>query len=107
MKNMEEAQRYDSRCPFADRLSDRHHWEIEGTPRSKMTYYVCSQCHARVERGVGSFYEEPKKGPSRRQIVYNWMMGEPDFATKLDGWWGTSEELAKVDALLVALSRTF
>lgn len=45
---------------------------------------------------------EPKK-PSRRQIVLNWMMDEPDFASRPDGWWGTSEEIAIVDALLAAL----
>lgn len=45
---------------------------------------------------------EPKN-PSRRQIVFNWVMCEPDFATKSDGYWGGSEEVARIDELLSAL----
>jgi hypothetical protein len=45
---------------------------------------------------------EPKK-PSRRQIVFNWLMDEPDFATKPDGHWSGSDDVARVDALLAAL----
>jgi hypothetical protein len=42
--------------------------------------------------------------PSRRQIVFNWMMGED--LHKCDGWWGTSDQVEHVDELLVALSMT-
>lgn len=44
--------------------------------------------------------------PSRRQIVFNWLMGEDDFATRVDGYWGGTEEVAAVDALLAALDGT-
>ena len=40
---------------------------------------------------------------SLRQVVFNWLMGEPDFATKADGWWGGYEDVEKIDALLAAL----
>jgi len=36
-----------------------HHWEVEGTPRSKMTYYQCRDCGAKKPRGPGAFYKEP------------------------------------------------
>lgn len=43
------------------------------------------------------------KRPSRRQIVFNWLMDEPDFATKPDGYWSGSDDVARIDALLAAL----
>lgn len=36
-----------------------HEWRILGTPRSKMTWYVCD-CGARKPRGQGLFYKEEK-----------------------------------------------
>lgn len=44
-----------------------------------------------------------KERPSRRQIIFNWMMGESDFATMKDGHWGGTEEVAHAEALLAAL----
>jgi hypothetical protein len=41
--------------------------------------------------------------PTRRQIVFNWLMDEPEFVTKKDGYWGDSLDVARVDALLAAL----
>src|SRR5882724_494222 len=41
--------------------------------------------------------------PTRRQIVFNWLMAEPDFATKSDGYWGGQEDVDRIDALLAAL----
>jgi hypothetical protein len=41
--------------------------------------------------------------PTRRQIVFNWLMAEPDFATKPDGYWGGQEDVDRIDALLAAL----
>lgn len=43
------------------------------------------------------------KKPTRRQIAFNWLMDDPDFATKLDGYWGGAEDVANVDAFLAAL----
>lgn len=40
--------------------------------------------------------------PTKRQIVFNWLMGEEDL-TKHDGYWGGPEEVARVDKLLTAL----
>ena len=42
--------------------------------------------------------------PTRRQIVFNWIMGEEDL-TIPDGWWGTSDEVAQIDKLLEALDK--
>jgi hypothetical protein len=41
------------------------------------------------------------KRPSRRQIVFNWVMGEE--LDQPDGWWSGSDGVAKVDELLAAL----
>jgi len=49
---------------------------------------------------------QDERKPSKRQIVFNWMMDEPDFATKVDGYWGGTEEVRRVDALLAALAGT-
>lgn len=43
------------------------------------------------------------RGPTPRQIVFNWLMDEPEFATAESGWWGTYEDVERVDALLAAL----
>lgn len=40
-----------------------HEPGIEGNPRSKMTYYVCTLCGAREERGQGAFYGMPDHRP--------------------------------------------
>ena len=42
--------------------------------------------------------------PTRRQIVFNWVMGETDLMHP-DGYWGTSEEVANVGRLLDALDK--
>jgi len=42
------------------------------------------------------------KPPSRRQIVFNWIMCEDDLS-KPDGWWGGTDEVENVDKLLAAL----
>ena len=39
--------------------------------------------------------------PTRRQIVFNWLMR--DSTDKHDGWWGTAEEVELIDELLAAL----
>jgi hypothetical protein len=41
--------------------------------------------------------------PTRRQIIFNWLMAEPDFATKIDGYWGTQKDVDRIDELLAAL----
>jgi hypothetical protein len=41
--------------------------------------------------------------PSKRQIVFNWLMADPDFATKTDGYWGGQDDVDRIDALIVAL----
>jgi len=43
----------------------------------------------------------PKDKPTKRQIVFNWMMN--DDLTKTDGWWGNWDDLVRVDELLAAL----
>lgn len=43
------------------------------------------------------------KPPTHRQIIFNWMMGDPDFASKSDGWWGAYQEVAYIDELIKAL----
>ena len=40
--------------------------------------------------------------PTRRQIVFNWMMGED--MSKVDGYWGTQDEVDRIDELLAALA---
>lgn len=40
--------------------------------------------------------------PTRRQIVFNWLMGEDDLR-QAGGWWGTAEEVAEIDRLLLML----
>jgi len=40
--------------------------------------------------------------PSARQIVFDWIMGDPPGS----GWWGTQSEVDKVDVLLLALKDT-
>lgn len=45
---------------------------------------------------------EAERRPTKRQIVFNWMMGEDDL-TK-DGWWGTSGQVESIDRLLAALA---
>ena len=48
---------------------------------------------------------EPKK-PSRRQIVFNWLMGKSKFATMPDDHRATSDVVASIDELLAALDST-
>jgi len=40
--------------------------------------------------------------PTARQIVFNWTMGETDLS-KRGGWWGTQDEVDRIDELLTAL----
>ena len=47
---------------------------------------------------------ERSDAPSKRQIIFNWLMDEDDFATKKDGYCGGTEEVAHADALIAALS---
>lgn len=42
--------------------------------------------------------------PTKRQIILNWLMGENDLSQP-DGWWATSDGIARVDALIEQLER--
>lgn len=40
---------------------------------------------------------------SRLQIVFNWLMGEENWQTRKDGYWGGSKDVAWIDELLAVL----
>jgi hypothetical protein len=49
-------------CEFG--YKGKHETYIEGTPRSAMTWRVCSLCGQREERGPGLFYGRPEPKPT-------------------------------------------
>jgi hypothetical protein len=46
-------------CQSSRAYNGHHEPYIAGTPRSAMTWYVCSLCGAREPRGQGAFYGVP------------------------------------------------
>lgn len=66
---------------------------------------LCSPCTTALQclEAGGCALSKEKHQPSRRQIIFNWLMDEDGWQTKKDGYWGGSEEVAKVDELLAVL----
>lgn len=57
-------------CQSNRAYKGHHEPHIEGTPRSAMTWYVCSLCGAREPRGQGAFYGIPTlEAPTLEQRV--------------------------------------
>jgi hypothetical protein len=45
-------------CNAHNSFRGKHEWVIQGTPRSAMTWYLCSLCGKRDPRGEGLFYNK-------------------------------------------------
>lgn len=50
-------------CESSMAYKGHHEPHVEGTPRSAMTWYVCSLCGKREPRGQGSFHGMPRNDP--------------------------------------------
>ena len=50
-------------CQSNRAYKGHHEPHVEGTPRSAMTWWVCSLCGAREPRGQGAFYGLPRSDP--------------------------------------------
>jgi hypothetical protein len=77
-------------------------WIIEG-PHNREQYYRWLYHWSERQRVVHETTSTPENAPSHRQIIFNWAMGEPDFATQKNGYWGDYDEVERVDALIEAL----
>lgn len=50
-------------CESGRSYKGHHEPHVEGTPRSAMTWYVCSLCGKREPRGRGLFHGMPRNDP--------------------------------------------
>lgn len=58
-------------CQSQDAYRGMHEFRVEGTPRSRMTWFVCNLCGKREPRGTGLFYKPEETEPTNNGVEMN------------------------------------